>query len=204
MDEGYQAAIMVQNTYTWRQTKMGENPFIAPWSTEAMLKERIERRDEEQQCAEALLQEETERREEQNAMDERYQAAIMAQRLADEEEDSQNAIMAQKLADRLDGLEREAIEWRSQNHVASVAFQASYRTATGFLVPYGDEGNTWEEPDQGSDPVLDTCLHQEPKSKVACDKATEDNMVIVSGETRAPFLRPNKLRGRDETIRRAL
>ena len=79
LDEGYQAAIMVQNTYTWRQTKMGENPFIAPWSTEAMLKERIERRDEEQQCAEALLQEETERRKEQHAMDDRYQTAIMVQ-----------------------------------------------------------------------------------------------------------------------------
>ena len=124
-----------------------------------MLQEQIERRDEEQRCAEALLQEETERREEQNAMDEGYQTAIMAQRLADEEEEAEHVTMAQKLADGLDGLEREAIGWRSQNHIAFTDFQASYRTATGFLVPYGDEGNPWEEPDQGSDPVLDTCLH---------------------------------------------
>merc|ERR1712087_232107 len=34
----------------------------------------------------------------------------------------------------------------------------------------------------GSDAVLDTCLRADPKSKVACETATKDNMVMVAGE----------------------
>merc|ERR1712060_675177 len=34
----------------------------------------------------------------------------------------------------------------------------------------------------GSDAVLDTCLAADPKSKVACETATKDNMVMVAGE----------------------
>merc|ERR1711957_945576 len=34
----------------------------------------------------------------------------------------------------------------------------------------------------GSDAVLDTCLREDPKSKVACETATKDNMVMVAGE----------------------
>merc|ERR1711972_7860 len=34
----------------------------------------------------------------------------------------------------------------------------------------------------GSDAVLDTCLTGDPKSKVACETATKDNMVMVAGE----------------------
>jgi len=34
----------------------------------------------------------------------------------------------------------------------------------------------------GSDAVLDTCLTTDPKSKVACETATKDNMVMVAGE----------------------
>merc|ERR1711972_929789 len=34
----------------------------------------------------------------------------------------------------------------------------------------------------GSDAVLDTCLAGDPKSKVACETATKDNMVMVAGE----------------------
>merc|ERR1711937_493962 len=33
-----------------------------------------------------------------------------------------------------------------------------------------------------SDAVLDTCLKEDPKSKVACETATKDNMVMVAGE----------------------
>merc|ERR1711937_1008522 len=33
-----------------------------------------------------------------------------------------------------------------------------------------------------SDAVLDTCLTTDPKSKVACETATKDNMVMVAGE----------------------
>merc|ERR1712186_229645 len=36
--------------------------------------------------------------------------------------------------------------------------------------------------DQVSDAVLDTCLREDPKSKVACETATKDNMVMVAGE----------------------
>merc|ERR1712232_249859 len=36
--------------------------------------------------------------------------------------------------------------------------------------------------DQVSDAVLDTCLREDPKSKVACEAATKDNMVMVAGE----------------------
>merc|ERR1712173_58231 len=36
--------------------------------------------------------------------------------------------------------------------------------------------------DQVSDAVLDTCLKTDPKSKVACETATKDNMVMLAGE----------------------
>merc|ERR1711865_877439 len=36
--------------------------------------------------------------------------------------------------------------------------------------------------DQVSDAVLDACLAADPKSKVACETATKDNMVMVAGE----------------------
>jgi S-adenosylmethionine synthetase len=36
--------------------------------------------------------------------------------------------------------------------------------------------------DQVSDAVLDECLRGDPKSKVACETATKDNMVMVAGE----------------------
>merc|ERR1711941_117568 len=36
--------------------------------------------------------------------------------------------------------------------------------------------------DQVSDAVLDACLTGDPKSKVACETATKDNMVMVAGE----------------------
>merc|ERR1712176_441593 len=36
--------------------------------------------------------------------------------------------------------------------------------------------------DQVSDAVLDACLKSDPKSKVACETATKDNMVMVFGE----------------------
>merc|ERR1712224_394476 len=36
--------------------------------------------------------------------------------------------------------------------------------------------------DQVSDAVLDTCLTADPKSKVACETATKDNMIMVAGE----------------------
>merc|ERR1712172_296776 len=45
-----------------------------------------------------------------------------------------------------------------------------------------NEGHPDKLCDQVSDAVLDTCLTGDPKSKVACETATKDNMVMVAGE----------------------
>merc|ERR1712138_361110 len=45
-----------------------------------------------------------------------------------------------------------------------------------------NEGHPDKLCDQVSDAVLDTCLKVDPKSKVACETATKDNMVAVMGE----------------------
>jgi len=45
-----------------------------------------------------------------------------------------------------------------------------------------NEGHPDKLCDQVSDAVLDTCLKADPKSKVACETATKDNMVMVAGE----------------------
>merc|ERR1711913_209312 len=45
-----------------------------------------------------------------------------------------------------------------------------------------NEGHPDKLCDQVSDAVLDACLGGDPKSKVACETATKDNMVMVAGE----------------------
>merc|ERR1711865_553779 len=45
-----------------------------------------------------------------------------------------------------------------------------------------NEGHPDKLCDQVSDAVLDTCLAEDPFSKVACETATKDNMVMVAGE----------------------
>jgi len=45
-----------------------------------------------------------------------------------------------------------------------------------------NEGHPDKICDQVSDAVLDTCLREDPQSKVACETATKDNMVMVAGE----------------------
>merc|ERR1712023_232360 len=47
-----------------------------------------------------------------------------------------------------------------------------------------NEGHPDKLCDQVSDAVLDACLTGDPKSKVACETATKDNMVMVAGEIR--------------------
>merc|ERR1712242_122914 len=45
-----------------------------------------------------------------------------------------------------------------------------------------NEGHPDKLCDQVSDAVLDACLKDDPYSKVACETATKDNMVMVAGE----------------------
>lgn len=45
-----------------------------------------------------------------------------------------------------------------------------------------NEGHPDKLCDQVSDAVLDACLKDDPKSKVACETVTKDNMVMVAGE----------------------
>merc|ERR1711865_1005558 len=45
-----------------------------------------------------------------------------------------------------------------------------------------NEGHPDKLCDQVSDAVLDACLKVDPKSKVACETVTKDNMVMVAGE----------------------
>jgi S-adenosylmethionine synthetase len=45
-----------------------------------------------------------------------------------------------------------------------------------------NEGHPDKLCDQVSDAILDTCLTEDPKSKVACETCTKDNMVMVAGE----------------------
>merc|ERR1719409_661739 len=45
-----------------------------------------------------------------------------------------------------------------------------------------NEGHPDKICDQVSDAILDTCLTTDPKSKVACETATKDNMIMVAGE----------------------
>merc|ERR1712070_627073 len=60
-----------------------------------------------------------------------------------------------------------------------------------------NEGHPDKLCDQVSDAVLDTCLAEDPKSKVACETATKDNMVMVAGEisTSAPLDYDKLVRG---------
>merc|ERR1719473_1084650 len=43
-----------------------------------------------------------------------------------------------------------------------------------------NEGHPDKLCDQVSDAVLDACLKEDPRSKVACETATKDNMVMVA------------------------
>ncbi|CAJ1375943.1 unnamed protein product [Effrenium voratum] len=61
---------------------------------------------------------------------------------------------------------------------------AEARTGRTFLFSSEsvNEGHPDKICDQVSDAVLDACLTVDPKSKVACETATKDNMVMVAGE----------------------
>jgi len=58
------------------------------------------------------------------------------------------------------------------------------KTECEFLLSFesANEGHLDKICDQVSDAVLDTCLTFDPKSEVACETTTKDNMVMVAGE----------------------
>merc|ERR1712014_127803 len=62
--------------------------------------------------------------------------------------------------------------------------QKKARTERKFLFSSEsvNEGHPDKLCDQVSDAVLDACLTGDPKSKVACETATKDNMIMVAGE----------------------
>ena len=62
--------------------------------------------------------------------------------------------------------------------------QKKARTERTFLFSSEsvNEGHPDKLCDQVSDAVLDACLKEDPRSKVACESASKDNMVMVFGE----------------------
>jgi len=66
----------------------------------------------------------------------------------------------------------------------AMAAEKKARTERVFLFSSEsvNEGHPDKLCDQVSDAVLDTCLTADPKSKVACETCTKDNMVMVAGE----------------------
>jgi len=71
----------------------------------------------------------------------------------------------------------------SQLHLETMASKKA-KTERRFLFSSEsvNEGHPDKLCDQVSDAVLDQCLTADPKSKVACETATKDNMVMVAGE----------------------
>merc|ERR1719272_1043800 len=67
---------------------------------------------------------------------------------------------------------------------AMKAMKAAKKAGRTFLFSSEsvNEGHPDKICDQVSDAVLDTCLTTDPKSKVACETCTKDNMVMVAGE----------------------
>ena len=65
-----------------------------------------------------------------------------------------------------------------------------------------NEGSPDKLCDQVSDAVLDACLTEDHKNKVACETATKDNMVRVAGEitTQAKIDSEKVVRGVDAKI----
>merc|ERR1711934_799128 len=72
------------------------------------------------------------------------------------------------------------------SHQFSTAMSAAKKQNTGRTFLFSSESVNEGHPDklcdQVSEAVLDTCLTEDPKSKVACETATKDNMVAVMGE----------------------
>merc|ERR1719458_190229 len=71
-------------------------------------------------------------------------------------------------------------------HARTMAEQAAKKAKTERVFLFSSESVNEGHPDkicdQVSDAVLDACLTDDPNSKVACETATKDNMVMVAGE----------------------
>merc|ERR1711933_463122 len=70
------------------------------------------------------------------------------------------------------------------NHPMAEPAQKKARKERVFLFSSEsvNEGHPDKLCDQVSDAVLDACLTDDPKSKVACETATKDSMAMVAGE----------------------
>jgi len=81
-------------------------------------------------------------------------------------------------------LSRVPFQTSSSSTAQAMAAEKKARTERVFLFSSEsvNEGHPDKLCDQVSDAVLDTCLTVDPKSKVACETATKDNMVMVAGE----------------------
>merc|ERR1712048_764638 len=77
---------------------------------------------------------------------------------------------------------RFAHSYCSVTAMASPAKKARMERTILFSSESVNEGHPDKLCDQVSDAVLDTCLTEDPKSKVACETATKDSMVMVAGE----------------------
>ncbi|CAE7864180.1 SAMS2 [Symbiodinium microadriaticum] len=72
-------------------------------------------------------------------------------------------------------------DWQAlRRREAACVEEAGTRTTRTFL--FSSESVNEGHPDKICDQVLDACLKVDPKSKVACETATKDNMVMVAGE----------------------
>merc|ERR1712226_774277 len=67
-------------------------------------------------------------------------------------------------------------------HTMSATKKAKSERVFLFSSESVNEGHPDKLCDQVSDAVLDACLTGDPKSKVACETATKDNMIMVAGE----------------------
>merc|ERR1712166_557156 len=74
------------------------------------------------------------------------------------------------------------IHHHRSNFVTMAAKQAKQERIFLFSSESVNEGHPDKLCDQVSDAVLDACLTEDPKCKVACETATKDNMVMVFGE----------------------
>ena len=83
-------------------------------------------------------------------------------------------------------MQRDCLRSRERSHPTTPSPRPTHPTKHRRVFLFSsesvNEGHPDKLADQVSDAVLDACLKQDPYSKVACETATKDNMVMVFGE----------------------